>query len=80
MELLSSGLPQIEPHSRYLGLCVLDPAKCGVMDSIIASKYPHFGFSIDGKGYAKGTAANMEHYDSYCAFLSERAQDLNSSR
>ena len=77
VKLLSSSLPQLGPVFASKVCAFLVPAKCGVIDSIIASKYPQFGFSVDGKGYVKGTATNMKHYDSYCAFLRERAQDLN---
>jgi len=50
-----------------------------VIDSIIALKYPQFGFSVDGNRYVKGTATNVRLYDSYCAFLREWAENLNSA-
>jgi hypothetical protein len=77
VKLLCSCLPQLGPVFASKVCAFLAPAKCGVIDSIIASKYPQFGFSIDSKGYVKGTATNIRHYDSYCAFLRDQAQDLN---
>jgi hypothetical protein len=77
VKLLYSGLPQLGPVFASKVCAFLAPAKCGVIDSILASKYPQFGFSVDGKGYVKGTATNMRHYDSYCGFLREWAENLN---
>jgi hypothetical protein len=77
VKLLYSNLPQLGPVFASKVCAFLAPAKCGVIDSIIASKYPQFGFSVDGKGYVKGTATNMRHYDSYCAYLREWAENLN---
>jgi len=76
---LLRSLPQLGPVFASKVCAFLAPAKCGVIDSIIASKYPQFEFLVDGKGYVKGTATNMRRYDSYCAFLRERAESLNQA-
>lgn len=55
----------------------LVPEKCGVIDSVIAEKYPAFGFSVTGKGYVKNSSSNSNLYGSYCSFLQEQAEMLN---
>jgi len=77
VKLLCSNLPQLGPVFASKVCAFLAPVKCGVINSIIASKYPQFGFSVNGEGYVRGTATNMRHYDSYCAFLREWAENLN---
>jgi len=79
VKLLYSDLPQLGPVFASRVCAFLALRKCGVIDSIIALKYPQFGFSVDGNGYVKGTATNVRLYDSYCAFLREWAENLNSA-
>lgn len=57
----------------------LDPEKCGVADSLIASKYPGFGFAQDAKGYITNTATNRAKYDQYCICLQNAAGGLNGA-
>lgn len=79
LQLLSSTLPQLGPVFASKVCAFLAPAKCGVIDSIIAGKYLQFGFSIDSKGYVKKAAANMACYDRYCTFLRDQAERLNQA-
>lgn len=56
----------------------LVPAKCGVIDSVIARNYPQFGFLLNNRDFLEKTLSHIENYRSYCYFLQEQAQVLNS--
>jgi len=71
-------LPQLGPAFASKVCAFLAPAKCGVIDSNIASRYPQFGFSVDGNDNVKGTADNRARYDSYCSVLFETAEKLDA--
>ncbi len=49
-----------------------------MIDSNIAANYKQFGFSVDDKGNVRCTSGNMNRYDSYCSFLRETAEKLDS--
>lgn len=57
----------------------LDPEKCGVADSLIARKYPGFGFASNRQGYITNTVGNRAQYDQYCVCLQDMARDLNAA-
>ncbi len=57
----------------------LDPEKCGVADSLIAGKYPGFGFASNGQGYITNTVGNSAQYDQYCVCLQDMARVLNAA-
>lgn len=73
------GLPGIGFAFATKICAFLDPEKCGVADSLIASKYPGFGFSVDRVGYITNTAANKTKYDQYCICLQTTALSLNAA-
>ena len=50
---------------------------CGVVDSVIAERYPGFGFDVDDNGYLRNNRLNAESYDKYCRFLRQQAAKLN---
>jgi hypothetical protein len=72
------GLPQLKVAFASKVCAFLIPAKCGVADSVIAKSYPRFGFSIDENGNVKNTTDNRRNYATYCTFLQEQANALNS--
>lgn len=53
------------------------PAKCGVMDSVIAERYPEMGFEM-ASGYVKGTVENRKRYGDYCLWLQHVAKNMNA--
>lgn len=53
------------------------PKRCGVIDSVIARKHLRFGFACDMNGYVQNSAGNRNHYNNYCASLSEAANKMN---
>jgi hypothetical protein len=61
VQFLYSDLPQLGPVFASKICAFLAPTKCGAIDSIIASKYPQFGFSVDRNGYVTRTTTNMRH-------------------
>jgi hypothetical protein len=75
VELLST-LPQLGPAFASKVCAFLAPQRCGVIDSIIASKYPEFGFALSG-GYVKKEKNTWRSYETYCVFLREQADSLN---
>jgi len=77
LELLC-GLPQLWPTFASKVCAFLAPEKCGVVDRVTASKYPCFGFSVDGGGYVTGGLSNRANYARYCCFLQKQAETLNS--
>jgi len=74
---LLSELPQLGFAFASKICAFLAPAKCGVIDSVIARRYPQFGFSVDKGGYVKNTSSNRSKYASYCSFLQGQAATLN---
>lgn len=53
------------------------PNLCGVADSVIAQRYPCFGF-VTRDTYITATQRNFLRYQSYCDFLVTKAKALNS--
>jgi hypothetical protein len=76
LELLSE-LPQLGLAFASKVCAFLAPAKCGIIDAVIAQKYPCFSFSVDKKGIVKNTADNRSNYNTYCKILQEQAETLN---
>ena len=58
----------------------IDPEKCGVIDSVIAERYPEFNFAVDNNGIVKNTVGNRNNYRSYCEHLQEQAQYINQQK
>ena len=56
----------------------LAPLSCGVIDSVIASRHPEFGFSLNCDGYIRSNRFNSIRYDEYCSSLLEVAVHQNS--
>lgn len=56
----------------------LSPENCGVIDSIIAEKYPQFGFAVNADGYIRKNNPNAGRYTKYCELLAETAASLNA--
>lgn len=81
LELLM-GLPGLQLAFASKICAFMAPEKCGVMDSVIAGKYPCLGFEMQGspsssKGVVKGTRANRRAYGDYCRWLQQVAADAN---
>ena len=76
LELLSE-LPQLGLAFASKVCAFLVPAKCGVIDSVLAERYPRFGFSADKKDIVKNTSDNRSNYRTYCLCLQQQAQTLN---
>jgi hypothetical protein len=70
-------LPQLGLAFASKVCAFLAPAKCGVIDSVIARKYPCFGFSVDDHDIVKNTSDNRSNYAGYCSFLQKQADTLN---
>jgi hypothetical protein len=76
-------LPQLGLAFASKVCAFLLPAKCGVIDSVIAERYPCFDFSVEERGVVKivkRTSDNRLKYAKYCSFLQQRAQVLNSQQ
>jgi hypothetical protein len=73
-----TGLPGIQLAFATKICAFMDPDKCGVADSLIARKYPNFGFAVDKNGYIKNASANRTKYDQYCVCLQDTARALNT--
>lgn len=71
-------LPQLQIAFASKICAFLVPEKCGVIDSIIAKKFPQFCFSIDKIGIVKNTKTNRNNYLPYCEYLQENAAKLNA--
>lgn len=76
LELLCD-LPQLELAFASKVCAFLAPEKCGVIDKVIARKYPCFGFSVHPDGRVKNTGSNRDSYAVYCSFLQKQAGELN---
>lgn len=72
-------LPQLQMAFASKVCAFLAPEKCGIIDSVIAERHGEFGFSVDTIGIVKNTKSNRERYCSYCLFLQEQANRLNST-
>ncbi|QTC00858.1 hypothetical protein JYG33_05155 [Alcaligenes sp. SORT26] len=72
-----NNIPQLQIAFSSKLCAFIDPTKCGVVDSVIADKFPQFGFEL-AKGFIKNTSANRARYTDYCMFLQSTAQELNS--
>lgn len=72
-------LPQLQIAFSSKICAFLAPEKCGVIDSVIAEKFPHFGFEV-AKGFVKSNSANLSRYKDYCLFLQNTAQALNATQ
>lgn len=70
-------LPQLGIPFASKVCTFLIPEKCGVIDSVMAERYPRFGFSLTNSGYVKDTPDNRRLYGNYCAFLQNEAEALN---
>jgi hypothetical protein len=71
-------LPQVRLAFASKVCAFLTPAKCGVIDSVIARCYPDFGFSVNDRGFLDPTSAHKRRYASYCYYLQKQAEVLNS--
>ncbi|CAB3709740.1 hypothetical protein [Achromobacter aegrifaciens] len=71
-------LPQLKIAFSSKVCAFLAPEKCGVIDSVIAEKFPQFGFEV-AEGFVKSNVANLERYKDYCLYLQHTAQVLNDS-
>jgi hypothetical protein len=72
-----SNLPQLQVAFASKVCAFIDPNKCGVIDSVIASKYPSFGFAINDDGIVTNTNANRQRYHDYCVCLQHMAEQVN---
>jgi len=70
-------LPQIQ-FAFATKLCAfIKPDSCGVMDSVLATRLPQFGFTVSKQGYVRLNQENLGRYDRYCAYLTKTALELN---
>jgi len=73
-----SGLPQLGIAFASKVCAFMAPEKRGVIDSIIATAHPQFGFLLDRQHILKNCTQNKKHYVQYCKFLQKEAEALNS--
>ena len=73
----ATRLPQMQAAFASKLCAFLKPLHCGVIDSVIAEKYPGLGFSLDKNGYVRTNQFNAVKYDEYCEGLKEVADQLN---
>ncbi|MGZ2744484.1 hypothetical protein [Burkholderia stagnalis] len=71
-------LPQLKIAFSSKVCAFLAPEKCGVVDSVIAERFPQFGFEV-ADGFVKSNVANLARYKDYCLYLQTTAQFLNAS-
>ena len=70
------GLPQLQFAFASKVVAFLAPNTCGVIDSVIARKYPQYGFKLRG-GYVSVVNENFQLYQRYCTALSATASKRN---
>ncbi|MFJ1212193.1 hypothetical protein [Burkholderia pyrrocinia] len=73
-----NSLPQLKIAFSSKVCAFLAPEKCGVVDSVIAERFPQFGFEV-ADGFVKSNVANLARYKDYCLYLQTTAQVLNAS-
>lgn len=78
--LLLCELPQLEFAFATKVCAFAAPQICGVADSVIAERFPRFGFQTNGAGYLKSSRANARTFDRYCLYLQRQAANLDRRR
>ena len=73
-----SRLPQLNFAFSSKMCAFISPEKCGVIDSVIATRYPQFGFQTDPQGFVRNNKENARRYTSYCEYLGNEAKALNA--
>lgn len=74
---LLTTLPQVGFAFASKLCAFMEPDKCGVIDSVIQSSFPEFGFELDSVGYVLNNSRNANLYEEYCRFLQRKAESLN---
>ncbi len=76
---LLCGLPGIQVAFASKICAFLNPSKCGVIDKVIASKYPTIGMKTNKDGFIKNVRENFVTYQRYCCELQGKAALMNKS-
>lgn len=70
-------LPQFGFAFASKACTFLDASRYGVIDKVIARKYPRFQFKLTKGGYVSSAASNFVAYRRYCKILTQNAARLN---
>ncbi|MFJ2982364.1 MULTISPECIES: hypothetical protein [unclassified Pseudomonas] len=73
---LLCDLPQLGFAFASKVAAFLAPETCGVIDSVIAEKHPHYGFKLRA-GYVSDVKENVARYQAYCQALCSEADKQN---
>jgi len=78
--LLLCELPQLGFAFATKVCAFAAPQTCGVADSVIAERFPRFGFQTNRAGYLKSSTVNARTFDRYCMYLQRQAANLDRRR